>query len=585
MKNYLFTFMFIFALFGSAFGQTNLVDFETVNDPWVEPFDLTSYENGVANPNTTGNNTSDFVGKAVKTMTPGDPWGYAFWGGINIYFGGDVDLSASGSVFTIDFYTEDPGVNDTILFKFQLFNRDGSAETVEVDAYYTDANDTEVGVWKTLEFAIPDTVSGNYNKMVIFFGWNYSNNGDTYYYDNVTAPGFTAYGDTDVTFNITDKFNNTDNIQLFIDGTETTLTQTDNVYSATETLAPYNVTVGQDQGMYEVVYSYEAFGESISDTTNLVVGTTSGTQEVNKLIISEEEEDGTALAIDVDGTAPVIDGEIDAVWDNAKMHGLQQRGWFSPDNTPLYSYFKVMWDISNVYILNYVEDATFHNGQSDPWTNDNIEIFFDMDQSASEPFDGNDWQIRCIRGLDTWTGSANVDDTWAADVERAQAEMTDSVGYIVEWAIPWTSLSSSFLPLAESEFNFDVIVADNANGTGRDNVISWNTTADANYYSTEFYGTVTLSDMTDETAISDVAPVPGLSLYPNPVADQLYIHAGNPIKEVVVYDVVGRQTNNINNLNSKTVTLNVRDLGSNAIYIVKIVDNQGNVSSKKITVK
>lgn len=573
MKNFIFSLLFVLAFVTGAIGQTTLVDFETVSDPLVEPFNLTSYTNGVANPDGTG-----FVGEAVKD-------GDAFWGGINIYFGGDIDLSAAGDKFSIDFYTEDAGANDSILFKFQLFNRYGGSSTVEVDAYYSDANDPTVGAWKTLEFAIPDSISGSYNQMVIFFGWTYSSDGDTYYFDNVVAPGYTAYGNTDVTFNITDKFNNTQNLQLFIDGTESTLTQTDNVYSVTESLASYNVTVGQDQGMYEVVYSYDAFGETVRDTTSLTVGNSTGAQEVTKIIVVEEVEDGTANAISVDGTAPVIDGVIDDVWGNAKMHGLQSNGWWG-SATPLYSYYKVMWDISNVYILNYVEDATPHNGGANPWDNDNVELFFDMNQSSSDTFDGDDFQIRCVRGLDTWTGSANVDATWAEPVERAQAEMANNAGYIIEWAIPWTSLSSSFLPLTSTEFNFDVIAADDADGVGgRDYLTAWNTNADQNYYSTTLYGTITLSDMTNEVAINDVAPVPGLSLYPNPVANQLYIQAGNTIKDVVIYDVVGRETNTINNVDNKSVVLNVSDLNNNSIYIVKVIDNQGNISSRKITVK
>ncbi len=101
------------------------------------------------------------VGKLVKA-------GWAFWGGINVYFGGDVVFTGAGDKFTIDFYTENAGINDSILFRFQLFNRYGGVETIEVDAYYTDANDTQVGSWKTLEFALPDGAEGSYNQMVIF---------------------------------------------------------------------------------------------------------------------------------------------------------------------------------------------------------------------------------------------------------------------------------------------------------------------------------------------------------------------------------------------------------------------------------
>ena len=156
MKNLL---LFAFAFFmatGFSFGQDTLVAFETVQDPLVEPFDVTSYESAVANPDGPG-----FVGKVVKA-------GCCFWGGINIYFGGDIAFTGTNDTFKIDFFTDDAGINDSILFKFQLFNRNGGVETIEVDAYYSDANDTQVGAWKTLEYALPDGTTGSYNQMVIF---------------------------------------------------------------------------------------------------------------------------------------------------------------------------------------------------------------------------------------------------------------------------------------------------------------------------------------------------------------------------------------------------------------------------------
>jgi hypothetical protein len=578
MKNYLLTTLFVFALVISAMGQTGdtLVDFETVQDPLVEPFDLNGYENAVANPNQTGN-TSDYVGKAVKN-------GDKFWGGINVYFGGNVDLSGSNDTIMIDFYTEDAGVNDSILFKFQLFNRYSGVETVEVDAYYSDANDTQVGAWKTLKYGIPDSISGNYNQMVIFFGWDYASDGDTYYYDNVTVPGYNAYENTDVTFEITDKFNNAEDVKLFIDGSEANLTKSDNVYTNTSSLTSYNVTVGQSEGIYEIVYSHVANGEEIRDTTSVVVGNSTGTQTVKQLIIVEEPEDGTADAINVGDTPPTIDGTVDAVWDSAKTHTLQKRSWWGSP-TGLYSMWKIMWDLDNVYLLYMIEDETphAHNLENDLYINDNIETFFDMDQSASNGFDDNDWQIRTIRGSDIWSGSENVTDTWAADVERAQTEMEGNAGYIVEMAIPWSSLSSSFLPLDGAEFNYDVCVSDvTQEGGTRAYRESWTTVGDSAYYSTADYGTITLvgsSDTTD-TGIKVPETLKNVRLYPNPVKENLSVENLENVASISICNVLGARVKEVR-VDRDRMNINVEKL-SKGMYFVIFRDQKGNRNTFKI---
>ena len=577
MKNYLLTALFFMAFAGFAFGQSfvpsmTYLDFEDVQDPLIEPFDLTSSVIAVDNPNGDG-----YVGGIVKN-------GDAFWGGINIYFGGDVTFTGSGDKFTVDFYTEDAGINDSILFKFQLFNRYGGVETIEVDAYYTDVDDTEVGVWKTLEFAIPDGTTGSYNQMVIFFGWTYSSDGDTYYYDNITGPDLDTYEDTEVTFKIEDKFNNAANIQLFVNGESKELTQDGNIYTNVSAYPSYNILNGLSQGQYEVVYSHEANGVEVRDTTSFLAGSATGTQELFKLIIVEAPEDGTANAISVGGTPPTIDGTIDEVWDNAKTHSLQERSWWGTP-TGMYSTFKIMWDIDNVYLLYTVEDETPFNESGDPWMNDCMETFFDMNQSATTPFDNDDWQIRTIRGLDTWTGSDNVTDTWAANVERAQSQMADDAGYIIEMAIPWSSLSSSFLPLVDAQFNYDCSATDVGEGGGaRLYRESWATAADVAYFDTQYYGVITLSDETNENSVQEIQ-IPNLSVYPNPVVDKINVSADNDISAVEIFDITGRQITVFDNINNSRVSIDVNELAVNALYIIKVTDINGNTSARKISVK
>lgn len=583
-KNLLFIVLF-FAFSGMLFGQTTLVDFETVRDPLVEPFDLASYENGVANPDKSGINTSDYVGKAVKTMTDGDIWGFAFWGGINIYFGGDIEFTGTNDKFAIDFYTEDAGTNDTILFRFELFNRYGGVETISVDTFYV-GDDTQVGVWKTLEYDIPDGTTGSYNQAVIFFGWTYSANGDTYYYDNIVAPGYQAYGNTDVTFNITDKFDNAEDIKLFVEGSEETLTKTGNSYTTTLSLASYNVTVGQSVGSYEVVYSHVANGEEIRDTTSIFVGNSAGEQEVLQLIIVEEPEDGTALAIDVGDTPPVIDGTIDEVWSNAKTHTLQERGWWGTP-TGLYSTFKIMWDVDNLYLLYTIEDDTPYGENVDAvYQNDNMETFLDMNQSATTPYDSDDWQIRTIRGKDSWTGSANVTADWASNLSRAQEEMEGNAGYIIEMAIPWTSLSSAFLPIAGTEFNFDCSASDVGTGGGaRLYRESWVTAEDIAYLNTKDFGTITLSELTDETTgiSSEQLDAFNLSIYPNPANKIVHVQSDVEITNIRLMDMSGRSVKQQNSINQFRTTVDLSELSS-GLYLISIENKEGKFRVEKVRV-
>ncbi len=557
-----------------SFGQVNLLDFESVTDPLVEPFDITSYESAVANPSGDG-----FVGKVVKA-------GATFWGGINIYFGGDVVFSGTNDTVMVDFYTADAGINDSILFKFQLFNRTGGVETIEVDQYYTDVNDTQVGAWKTLKFPLPDGATGSYNQMVIFFGWSYSSDGDSYYFDNITVPGFTAHPDTDVTFNITDKFNNATDVKLFIDGAEASLTKAGNVYTNTTQLAPYTILVGQNTGLYEIVYSHMANGVEVRDTTSLVCGSASGIQEMIQLIIVEELEDGTALAISVGDTPPVIDGTVDDVWSNAKTHTLQERSWWGSP-TGMYTSWKIMWDIDNLYLLYSVEDATPFNGNEvNVYENDCIETFFDMNQSAATPYDADDWQIRTVRGLDTWSGSANVNDVWAADLQRAQSMMADDAGYIVELAIPWTSLSASFLPLVGKEFNFDASSTDVGTGGGaRLFREAWTTNEDKAYMNTEDFGTITLSDLTNEgggTAVES-RDVANISFYPNPASDMVTVRSDVEISSIRILDMTGRTVFNANSIYNFTTTVNVSNLVE-GVYLLNISDKEGGLSVRKLKV-
>lgn len=581
MKNFLLFTVMNIALVFSAIGQTTLVDFETTS-PYVEPFDI-SYDGTVVNPDASGINTSDSVGKITKISYD---WGFASWGGINIPLGGEIQLTGSEQ-FSVDFYTDAPvPENDSIFFTLEFKNMfDGTVQQFQSHAYYMETGDTTNNTWKTLNFEIPDTISGAYDHIVIFFGWEGVPSGNVVYYDNIVAPGFSEYTESTVNFTIRDKFNNATDVSLFINGAEATLTQTDNEYSTSETLSSsYSILDGGEPNYHEIVYSYGAIDSTINDTMNLLAG---ADQEVFKLIIVEEPEDGTADAKNVGDNPPIIDGTVDAVWDSAKTHTMQKRNWWGSP-TGLYSMWKIMWDIDNVYLLYMIEDDTphAHNLQESVYINDNVETFFDMNQSASNGFDSDDWQIRTIRGSDLWTGSSNVTENWTANVERAQSEMENNAGYIIEMAIPWSSLSSSFLPLEGAEFNYDCVTSDvTQQGGTRAYRESWATAGDSAYFSTADYGTITLvgsddSDDTTDTGIQVPETLRNVRMYPNPVKENLSLENLEDVQSISIYNVLGASVKKVV-VQEERMDLNVAEL-SKGLYFVIFRDEKGNKSSHKL---
>ena len=69
------------------------------------------------------------------------------------------------------------------------------------------------------------------------------------------------------------------------------------------------------------------------------------------------------------------------------------------------------------------------------------------------------------------------------------------------------------------------------------------------------------------------------NIYPNPVNDRLYIEAETEVKEVVVYDVYGRQQTTDNG--QQTLSIDVANL-SNGVYFVKVVTENGEVVKRFI---
>lgn len=211
-------------------------------------------------------------------------------------------------------------------------------------------------------------------------------------------------------------------------------------------------------------------------------------------------------------TAPVLDGEIDAVWDGATQYdiGLDYTG-----ETPTVgnSYFKVMYADSGIFVLIYVDDdvhvpwAIQEGG--DEWTYDKTEVYFDVndgnlvDGNGSSAGSGH-YQFAPGFDADDLEGGVREEGNfmWAIKVTEPT--------YVQEYFIPFSSLiDENSLVLSQfAEFGFDVYVCDrdgNGDAGSRQRKVWSNIgTISENYGNMDDAGLATFLDPSDQVYVDEI---------------------------------------------------------------------------------
>ncbi len=199
--------------------------------------------------------------------------------------------------------------------------------------------------------------------------------------------------------------------------------------------------------------------------------------------------------------APEIDGELDEMWYNVTATKLLKVTDHTADYLPedwqdAWGTYRVMWDEDNLYFyLNMQDDVKFIPADGNPWDQDNVEIFFDSDNSKNDQatsYDSCDVQWRWVRDrIDD-----NVNDATGGPGDYVFMD-TDS-GYTFELAIPVDSLEALIsFDLAEGHvFGWEVQVSDkdtsatDTNSTG----LKWWTTSNFGWNDPSSFGTAVLTD-------------------------------------------------------------------------------------------
>jgi hypothetical protein len=247
---------------------------------------------------------------------------------------------------------------------------------------------------------------------------------------------------------------------------------------------------------------------------------------------------------------------------------------------------KMRWDADSIYIAFEINDDSLYDGAADVWVNDNIEIYFDMDNSKNPiwprnagwpatSYDENDYQLRILPGKAWETYNTTVNGAILATTMKEG-------GYDITVSIPWDSLLVDFTPAAGTKIGFDILASDN--DSDKRNQLTWNARTQMPWNDASLFGTLeflengTFKSITDATSPEKAvvtATVAGSTVnlaWETPSDNNAVLWFNIKQDGVVIMDsIYAKETSN---------TFSVKGLADGTYkFTVVSVDNSGNSST------
>jgi endo-1,4-beta-xylanase len=192
---------------------------------------------------------------------------------------------------------------------------------------------------------------------------------------------------------------------------------------------------------------------------------------------------------------PVIDGEPDGIWEQAKEIEVKTQSFtFTTNASPCTAKVKTLWDENNLYCLAEIKDPVISDKGIKPWDRDSIEFVIDQSNNKKEEghhYDehGGHYRVEAVNGEITGRYDA-YEKAAAAGTLKAKAILTED-GYRVEIAMPWTTLLGKTEP--GTTIGFQVAINDDSGVGTRDGIIQWNSEDAWSVAHTEKIGNLVLS--------------------------------------------------------------------------------------------
>jgi len=207
------------------------------------------------------------------------------------------------------------------------------------------------------------------------------------------------------------------------------------------------------------------------------------------------EGETAKLSLDAAYGTPVIDGELEKLWDSTDTAYIEK----VYNSTDYYykGWLRTLWNEENLYIGAKVYTSYFIDTNENPWDNDSIEIFVDELFNRSTTLQEDDYQLRSdFKGA---LSSTNLD----TSVVRSKTSQGENY-YIVEMAVPYKSLK----PTAGCQLGFDIQVNTAKTLIHPKLVYRWNSPTGSLHVNTSLLGTLNLKNQVSAKPLDEPEFIP-----------------------------------------------------------------------------
>ena len=197
------------------------------------------------------------------------------------------------------------------------------------------------------------------------------------------------------------------------------------------------------------------------------------------ILEAEEPEPFQSLSAVSSYGTPVIDGEIDEIWDAVPETSMinAAHGDHGASAT-----FKTMWDEKALYVLMNVTDENLDDTAANEYEQDSVEVFINESNEKNDAYDDGDAQYRVnYKNVQSYGTGGSAENIVSATSET-------ETGYIVEMAISFQTIT----PENGTKIGFDAQVNDSHGNGERNYILKWSDPTDNTWGNLEDIGTLEL---------------------------------------------------------------------------------------------
>jgi endo-1,4-beta-xylanase len=181
---------------------------------------------------------------------------------------------------------------------------------------------------------------------------------------------------------------------------------------------------------------------------------------------------------------PIIDGEIDEVWDKAEAINADN---FSMAWQGATAKVKTLWNEDYLFVLFEVNDTLLNADSSNVYEHDSVEVFVDENDNKSAYYQEDDSQYRVnFNNLVSYGSGAITDGTFKSSSKIIKD------GYVVEIQIPFKTIKGE----NNITIGFEPQVNDSNELGNRISIAKWNDLTDFSFQNTEMWGRLVLTGKT-----------------------------------------------------------------------------------------